>query len=1128
MNRLTMLRLVLRSLQHHRVAGMLVAFGIAVATTCIAGSLLIGSSMEGSLRDQALQRLGRITDALVSPFYHRDERAHALEAPGTSVSRAVILQGVVERSATAVVVSKVSLTGVDPSFWSLFLEGAPVELEGRRAAVNRSLARDLGLRDEPGPLDPPEDLVVTLAREGGARAGTLFAHQRADKTQRKLRIEVAQVVPDACGGHFALRGSSNAAPRNLFVARNWLAQAIGQPERFNALLIERSSAATEPLTLQQKLQTAARLEDVGLRLVPRADQGYVSVESAGVVLPARQVERIATEAERQGLRAACTSIYLANSIAALDGDQRESAYALVAGTQMPTPLPFQKGGGPSPGLDEIWLTEWLAQDLNVDIGARVRVVFPVPSWDGALRTEARELMVRGIVALREAAADPGWAPSVEGITEAKSIDAWSLPFPIESSRITPRDDAFWEKYRTTPKAYVSLDLLKQLWSPEAHGADPEWVTSIRIAPPHQQSLEPFVDSLDRQLAGGLSLKAAGVSVRPVRDEALAGARGNTDFSQLFLGLSFFIVLAALGLSASLLRLQAQRRAGASGLLLATGFTARQVGGLLLLEGAVWSLGGALLGILGGLGYGALLIRALNGCWSDAVGGTALRLHIDAWAPTAGGLVGVVAGLAATWRTARGLLRRPAVDLLSGWSSSAIRSADQGRRWTCGLGLFCAVLALVLIALSMSASVLPPTAAFFAAGGLLLLAALLLAHAFLSRAWRRPLRPLAAGGMALRSAALFRGRSLLVVGLIAAASFVLVAVASQRRDPRRMDVTQRDSGSGGFVLRADTALPVRYDLGTVEGRRRLGFSADEEHLFADADVVSLWVSPGDEISCLNMARPAQPRLLGVGERMMARGGFHLIGAGTRGWTALVDTDPRAIPIFGDAASVQWTLHSGVGQEYPLAYGTGVQTTRFAGVLPGSIFAGELLMAEVPFRKLYPQVDAPTCFLVAVGLERETAAAAVLRRRLAPYGGEVRSTREILAGFLSVQNTYLSVFLALGGLGLLLGTVGLVTVLVRNVHERRAEWALLSATGFSHRRLAGLVSLEYIALLATGLAIGTVAALIAVWPAVRASDSEVNVWALTGMLAGVLLVGILVCAIASRTVIRGHLMAALRRE
>jgi ABC-type antimicrobial peptide transport system permease subunit len=108
------------------------------------------------------------------------------------------------------------------------------------------------------------------------------------------------------------------------------------------------------------------------------------------------------------------------------------------------------------------------------------------------------------------------------------------------------------------------------------------------------------------------------------------------------------------------------------------------------------------------------------------------------------------------------------------------------------------------------------------------------------------------------------------------------------------------------------------------------------------------------------------------------------------------------------------------------------------------------------------------------------------------------------------------------------VGLVTVLVRNVHERRAEWALLSATGFSHRRLAGLVSLEYIALLATGLAIGTVAALIAVWPAVRASDSEVNVWALTGMLAGVLLVGILVCAIASRTVIRGHLMAALRRE
>ena len=54
---------------------------------------------------------------------------------------------------------------------------------------------------------------------------------------------------------------------------------------------------------------------------------------------------------------------------------------------------------------------------------------------------------------------------------------------------------------------------------------------------------------------------------------------------------------------------------------------------------------------------------------------------------------------------------------------------------------------------------------------------------------------------------------------------------------------------------------------------------------------------------------------------------------------------------------------------------------------------------------------------------------------------RSTGARLAAFQEVQNTYLSIFQLLGGLGLLLGTVGLGMVVLRNALERRSELAEL---------------------------------------------------------------------------------------
>ena len=85
--------------------------------------------------------------------------------------------------------------------------------------------------------------------------------------------------------------------------------------------------------------------------------------------------------------------------------------------------------------------------------------------------------------------------------------------------------------------------------------------------------------------------------------------------------------------------------------------------------------------------------------------------------------------------------------------------------------------------------------------------------------------------------------------------------------------------------------------------------------------------------------------------------------------------------------------------------------------------------------------------------------------------------------TVQNTYLSIFQVLGGLGLILGSAGLGVVLLRNVLERRGELACLQAVGFGRPALVRLVLWEHWVLLGMGLAGGVAAAIVAVLPALR---------------------------------------------
>ena len=238
---------------------------------------------------------------------------------------------------------------------------------------------------------------------------------------------------------------------------------------------------------------------------------------------------------------------------------------------------------------------------------------------------------------------------------------------------------------------------------------------------------------------------------------------------------------------------------------------------------------------------------------------------------------------------------------------------------------------------------------------------------------------------------------------------------------------------------------------------------------------------------------------------------------------------AVPVIGDLDTVMWQLHLGLGQDLIITDERGrAVPLRFVGVLKGSILAGELIVAEDRFLRLFPSATGYGYFLVEAPPDEVGQLEERLEAQLADYGFDTTSTVQRLREYHAIQNTYLSTFQTLGGLGLVLGTLGMAAVLLRNVWERRGELALLRALGFSRGALGWLVLTENIALLTAGLTTGFVSAMLAIAPHIASRPHAVP-WASTVVtLVAVFATGLIAGVVALIPTLRAPLLPALRAE
>ena len=1081
---MNLLELVWRSLRHYWRTNMAVIAGVATAVAVLAGALLVGESVKSSLRELVLGRLGKTDFAVIGTNFFREQLAADLAAQrtaGVSVYPLIALEGIVTHGSNRRLASKVAIYGVDEQFWKfhgVFLSGgAP---SARTVRLSPALAEELASSEG-------DSIVIRLDKPSEIPIESL--HSRKEDIVKAIRLTAGKPLTNGELGEFSLRPSQGRV-RAIFVARERLQRELAQPDKANLLLLSGHGSLKN---VERALGQKATLEDFGVRVKSLPTQGQLAVESGSMVLNKALLEAGEKAAAETGMQSRPVLTYLVN---AMKINGRQVPYSLI------TAVDPEVFGQPVED-SKIVLNDWAARDLAAKPGDRLEVDYYVWLSEGRIGTERAELTVGAVVPIAGAAADRDFAPEYPGITESATIHDWDPPFPMDLSKIRPSDERYWDKYRTTPKGFVSLAKGRELWTTRYGNA-----TSLRVIPPAGASLDEAQKRFTGALRKNLTPVQMGLSVLAVRNDGLDASKGSTDFGQYFLYFSFFLVVSALLLVGLFFRLNVEQRYREAGLLRAVGYPLPVIGKLYQQEGLVLALAGGVAGCVAAAAYAGFILYGLRTWWADAVSTPLIRLYWSNGALLTGLVGGLLTAALVIYLTVRALGKPSPRALLQGSVSPDVSAAETKNAKR--VSILFAGLGVLQLAAGLSGKV-DSTGSFFGAGGCLLLAAIAMLRVWLVRGVASPTTIWLLG---VRNASYRPGRSMLSIALIAFATFLIIALTAFRQEGASTDPAKRP-GTGGYALVGESVLPVVHNPGTPQGREELAFSTDAEALFRNVKVVALRLRPGDDSSCLNLYQPKNPRVLGVPADVLARLPKDNLKPGD------------GVPAYVDANSLQYVLHKSVGDEIVIGEDSPVRL-RIAGTLRDSIFQSEVVVAESDFLKLFPEQQGFRMFLVDAPPAALNQVTEMMEDRLQDFGLDLQSTVERLSGFHKVENAYLSTFQTLGGFGLLLGTVGLAAVLLRNVLERRKEMALLRAVGYQRGQLATMVLAENTLLLACGLATGTICALLAIAPALIERGGKLPLGMMALMLIAVFVTGLVSSSMAVRAALRSPLLGSLRSE
>jgi len=478
-----------------------------------------------------------------------------------------------------------------------------------------------------------------------------------------------------------------------------------------------------------------------------------------------------------------------------------------------------------------------------------------------------------------------------------------------------------------------------------------------------------------------------------------------------------------------------------------------------------------------------MLFGLNTLWQDAVRTSMLHMHLLPGTLLTGFAAGMLTAMLTLVFVLIRNLRKPLSVLVKGIE---IKSPDVKKAYkniSLAVSITCFAFASALTVYSFQS---PNSELSLAAGGMLLIGGIFLLY------WVLVNSGIKTSGsfpgfytMILRNVSLKKKRTVTAVALLAIGTFSIIITGSNRKTFYGSE-TSSQSGTGGFLLWAESTVPLLKDLNSPEGKEKYGLIGEKElDGVTFAQMLSL---NGDDASCLNLNQVSQPKILGINPRLFdlqQSFSFAQLDAsivGQHPWLALHEQlAPGIIPAIADQTVITWGLQKKIGDTLLYTDESGkLLKVKIIGGLANSVFQGNILISAELFRRYFPSVGGSKVMLVQGDFEKREEISERMEYLFQDYGIVVTPASEKLAQFYSVENTYLSVFMMLGGLGIIIGSIGLGIVLLRNLEERKSEIALYQGIGFNRNFIRKLVFTENLFILLSGIGIGVLSALTGIMP------------------------------------------------
>jgi len=1060
MNLSTLLK---QTFKHYFGNNLATSAGIAITTAIICGSLIIGDSLNNSLLQIVDYRLGNTTHTITSGdrifTQELTKRLNEQAAPVLKTEAIASIQGGVQR------VNKVQVWGIDSTFSALQEAGSSfANIADNEAIISLNLSKQLNLK-------VGDDFLIRVNKTGPIPGNTPFVSENDQTTSRSVTVK--RIVGKEQSGQFNLQ-ISQTAPFNIFVNIGWLNQVMSLHGKANLVLIKTDKNVE---TLQQEVRKAFSLGDINLIISQENNAGSSMITSERVFIDDYSAAAIKTKIPE-------TSGVLTYFVNKLSLGSKETPYSFVSAVDKS----FQ-----NLGPNEILINEWLAQDLGAKAGDSLKIRYFVFGPLRKLVEKEAWLKVKGIVTMEAAQKDRILMPHLPGLSDAGNCRDWKAGIPIDLKRIRPKDEAYWKDFGGTPKAYVSLAFGQHLWKNQ-YGS----YTSL-IVPGNSKLSSVAIDPFKLQF-----------QVNEVRKNGLDSAKSGVDFGQLFAGLGIFILASGLLLTILLFSLSLKRRENQIKLFTSLGFSSRLIRRIFLMEIFGISLVGATAGLIITIGYCKLILLALNELWNDIIRTDVLVLKFDIGTLATGFVISLVLGIMVVYiGTNKALSRINKTD--KALKHVADRPDNRLKYFT--YSFFSAF--IVLAVLPLFHLIAENIFIGFLAGILLLLALLLGTYDFLHHAGKRTSKGMGIKELGWKNLTRNPARSFTIFSLLALGSFVIVVTALNRKESidNTRDLT---NGTGGFEFIAETTVPILRDLNDPTTKAEFGLP-DSLHF------VQFYAAYNDHASCLNLNRIANPRILATNPALLdGRFTFaekHSILNSEHPWNTLNRFYKDIVPAIADQSVIQWGLGKKIGDTLQYTDNKG-QLVRLllVGGLSNSIFQGNVLISAENFAKHFSVGNGSSFVLIDCPEKVQSTMPEELGMIFRDKGWVMQGTRQKLAEFNSIENTYLSIFFLMGAFGMLLGIIGLSIFIVRNMLERKNELALFKSLGFKNKTILQILLSEYITLFLAGTLSGTLSACFAALPTLLKGGQTVPTGFLLTVLSFLVLNGIVWIWLVSLRIIR----------